>query len=554
LLAASLAAGSLSAAEPILAMDEAQARGDGSEGFVIRGVSSSYGVALNDAGDLNDDGINDLIMGAADADAAGRFDAGETYVVFGRTSGFPAEFDVGDLFPAVGGDGSEGFVLQGVDANDNSGWSVSGVGDINGDAIDDLIIGAYGADPNGRNGAGESYVVFGRTTGFPAVFRLQQLFPAAGGDGSEGFVLKGIEAEDRSGSSRLAGRVGDVNGDDIDDIIVGAKNADTNGLARAGEIYVVFGRSTGFPAMFELGSLLPAAGGDGREGFVLKGIDPSDGSGASIAGAGDVNGDGLDDLLIGTRWGDPNGLDAAGECYVIFGRTKAFPPSFELSRLFPAAGGDGSEGFVLKGVDYRDYSGFAINGAGDINGDDIDDIIVGAYHADAGGRDRSGETYVVFGRTTGFPPTFELRSLYPPAGGDGSEGFVLQGVAEDDLSGYSVNVAGDINGDDIDDLTIGAIFAGGKGAGYVVFGRNTDFEPVFQLSSLFPTGGGDGSTGFVIRGVDINRATGHLVRSVDINDDDIDDAVITEYFGNPYIIFGRTDGFPPVFELSDLLP
>jgi hypothetical protein len=182
--------------------------------------------------------------------------------------------------------------------------------------------------------------VFGRTTGFPAAFELRSLFPEAGGDGSSGFVLRGVDGRDYSGIS--VSDAGDVNGDGIDDLIIGASGAETNGQPQAGESYVVFGRTTGFPAAFELRSLFPQAGGDGSAGFILKGIDAGDASGHSVSGAGDVNSDGIDDLVIGAQRADPNGVDHAGESYVVFGRTTGFPAAFELRSLLPQAGGDGS--------------------------------------------------------------------------------------------------------------------------------------------------------------------------------------------------------------------
>jgi Ca2+-binding RTX toxin-like protein len=134
---------------------------DGSNGFVINGIDvvDYSGRSVSSAGDINGDGIADLIIGAYGATANGNGSAGESYVVFGG-SGVGSSGSL-NLFAL---NGSNGFVLNGIAAGDSSGRSVSSAGDINGDGIADLIIGAPDADPNGIYGAGESYVVFGFTT------------------------------------------------------------------------------------------------------------------------------------------------------------------------------------------------------------------------------------------------------------------------------------------------------------------------------------------------------------------------------------------------------
>jgi hypothetical protein len=533
------------------------AGGDGSQGFILKGIDTSdfSGTPVSDAGDVNGDQIDDLIIGATSADPGDRSRAGESYVVFGRTTGFPATFELRSLLPALGGDGGEGFILRGIDFYDYAA-SVSSAGDVNGDGIDDLVIGARGGDPNGQREAGETYLVFGRTTGFPAAFELGNLHPALGGDGSEGFILRGIDPDDYAGNP--AGGAGDVNGDGIDDLIIGAI-ADPNGQRNAGESYVVFGRTTGFPATFELRSLHPAAGGDGSEGFILRGIDAFDVSGSSVDGAGDVNGDGIDDLIIGAASADPNGQSLAGESYVVFGRTGGFPAVFDLASLDPPSGGDGSEGFILEGIDPNDYSGRSVSRAGDVNGDGIDDLLIGAAYADPNGRFGAGESYVVFGRTTAFPAKFELGVLDPGSGGDGSEGFVLNGIGdnENDYSGASVSGASDVNGDGLDDLIIGAPSAdphgqSHAGESYVVFGRSTGFPPAFELGSLHPALGGDGSEGFILNGIDSLDYSGRSVSGAgDVNSDGVGDLIIGASRADPsdksdagesYVVFGR----PPV--------
>jgi hypothetical protein len=136
------------------------------------------------------------------------------------------------------------------------------------------------------------------------------------GDGSNGFVLTGIHARDRSGST-VSG-AGDVNADGIDDVIISATNVEP------GEFYVVFGRDTAqagnFPAVFPLSSLTSSGGGDGSAGFVLNGGSP-DAEGSATA-AGDLNDDGVDDVVIGRFRADPGGVREAGQTFVVFGRTE----------------------------------------------------------------------------------------------------------------------------------------------------------------------------------------------------------------------------------------
>ncbi|MXS77388.1 hypothetical protein ABF87_05315, partial [Nitrosomonas sp. JL21] len=481
---------------------------DGKNGFRLDGVAafdySSFSVS--NAGDVNGDGFGDVIIGTGQPFAR----TSNSYIVFGKASGFSAKMDLSNL------DGSNGFRLDGETSYDFLGESVSTAGDVNGDGFDDVIVGAEGIDPNGYS-SGSSYVVFGQASGFSATMALSSL------NGNNGFRLDGVAEGDHSGNS--VSNAGDVNGDGFGDVIVGAFGTEPNGY-NSGSSYVVFGQASGFSATMNLSNL------NGINGFRLDGETSYDFLGESVSTAGDVNGDGFDDLIVGAPGAGPNGY-TSGSSYVLFGKASGFKAYMDLSSL------DGNNGFRLDGEEPDDKSGSSVSTAGDVNGDGFDDLIVGAWGADPNGK-YSGSNYVVFGKATGFNASMNLSSL------NGHDGFRLDGKTED-MSGLSVSTAGDVNGDGFDDLIIGARGANPNGSqpgsSYVIFGKASDFNAVMDLSNI-------DKNGFRLDGEMEGDSSGISVSTAeDVNGDGFDDLIVGAFKADPngpssgssYIIFGRSD-------------
>ena len=290
---------------------------------VLRGQSSYdyFGYSVSGAGDFNQDGYDDVIVGAPYNDAAGS-EAGRAYIYFGGASM----------------DATADRTFNGSASYDYFGYSVSGAGDVNGDGLADVIVGAYQA---GSYDNGMARIFFGDS-----------------GSGVLGPLdLTGEANYDRFGYA--VSDAGDVNGDGFGDVLVGAPEAQSGG------------RRPGLAYLF-LGGKQP----DARPDLVIEGEADFDYFGRTVSGAGDLDLDGCDDFVVGAPYFDV-GANEVGKAYAFFG----------------GASPDPDPDLNFTGYASGDYFGASVSGAGDVNSDGHPDLLVGAPYVDGNGYD-SGRAYL----------------------------------------------------------------------------------------------------------------------------------------------------------------
>ncbi|MEQ9696050.1 hypothetical protein [Shimia sp. SDUM112013] len=417
--------------------------------------TAQLGRMVRAIGDVNNDGIADFgvsTLGAGNgygnpADNADQ--VGITYVVYGREGDYAASYDF-SFGTGLQPDGNLYSVFQGDQANGWLGEALGPAGDINGDGIDDLIVGSdrYNSSDGG------AFVIYGQDGGLAPILEPSDLngtngasiTVASGSTVQFGIVLDGL---------------GDVNGDGFDDLYLSSQNDN--------QTYLLFGNGNPLPATVDLTTDLP-----GRVHVFTE-------TSTRGEGIGDINGDGLGDFMIRNRSGDGS--------TVIFGDASLTGGTTDLS----TAVFDGTNGFVAN------FGGlWRANEAGDVNGDGVGDFVV-LGHSNG---------YLIFGSTTGFPATLDPATL------NGVNGVTMSGGV-----GFNIGGTGDVNGDGIDDfLLANRNVDTGRGATYVVFGQSTPFDASLDLTTL------DGTNGYRLPGTaDFDNMGGGAI--ADVNNDGFADIV-----------------------------
>jgi hypothetical protein len=353
---------------------------------------AAFGGSVGTAGDVNGDGYADVIVGARFYDS-GETDEGRTFVYHGSASGL-------SLTP--------NWTAEGDQEGAYWGYSAGTAGDVNGDGYADVIVGAPWYT-NDEAYEGRAFVYHGSASGLSA---------------SAAWTAEGDQEGAAFGGS--VGTAGDVNGDGYADVIVGAPGY-TDGEAYEGRAFVYHGSASGLSAAADWTAWSDKVGAY---------------FGGSVGTAGDVNGDGYADVVVGARFYD-NGQADEGRAYVYFGSASGLSPTANWTAESDQAGA---------------WFGASVGTAGDVNGDGYADVVVGARFYD-NGEAYEGRAYVYFGSASGLSPTAN---------------WTAEGRAYAQF-GASVGTAGDVNGDGYADVIVGAESGTwGVGRALVYYGNASD--------------------------------------------------------------------------------
>jgi hypothetical protein len=347
-------------------------------------ADAEFGLSIASAGDVNGDGYSDVIIGANFFDDGANSNEGRAFVYHGSAAGLSASPN------STPDDADQAFA--------RFGRSVSSAGDVNGDGYSDVIIGAFLYDDGANNGEGRAFVYHGSATG------LSTTPNSTPDDADQLNAQLGI----------CVASAGDVNGDGYSDVIIGANAYDDGANTSEGRAFVYHGSATGL-------STTPNSTPDDA--------DQADAQfGFSVASAGDVNGDGYSDVIIGAYAYDDGANTNEGRAFVYHGGAAG------LSAAPNSTPDDADQ----AGAEF----GISVASAGDVNGDGYSDVIIGANLFDDGANTDEGKAFVYHGSATGLSTT-------PNSTPDDAD-------QTDARFGRSVASAGDVNGDGYSDVIIGA--------------------------------------------------------------------------------------------------
>jgi hypothetical protein len=379
-------------------------------------------------GDVNGDGVPDYVIGDTMASPNGRAQAGSAYVIYGQASDktTPRTVDLSQIPLQGQGSSPVGYRIDGWSAYDHFGASVA-VGDVNFDGVGDIVVGDPDASPYGRYHAGNVYVIYGQQATSTSEIDVSNM--AAG----QGTIVTGWAAGDRTGQSIAVGRFNSdspyrcTGASNENSLAIGAPGGSPNGVSQAGQVYDLYG--TDFlsqPRGLDLNNLNPA------NGYLVLGHWAGDQLGQSLADAGNLNLDCSDAVLIGDPQAGPNGMPQSGTVYVVYGK----PRSPNNTNVDVSTLEQHGQGYRINGPSPYAHYGASVANTSDINGDGIPDVIAGAPDWNYG----DGEAIVTHGERGYNAFDLNTGNLTP------AWGFAIRGEAQDETYNETFGTATSTNG------------------------------------------------------------------------------------------------------------
>ncbi|MCK6518096.1 hypothetical protein L6R46_23945 [Myxococcota bacterium] len=462
--------------------------------------------SISDVGDVDGDGLEDLLVGVPNwcydctYDTGWEVGASEGIVAYLRGAGLLA-----DVTDTSFGFTDDVYLTSDGKTSHRVGAQVGGLGDLNTDGYDDVFITAPGIS--------HVYVRLGASA-----------ISSSSLPSGATLILRGEAGGDSFGSA--AANIGDLTGDGLDELAVGARYNDDGGTD-AGAVTVFSGAKLGKWTGYVRAS---------KATLRIVGSTSKDYVGSTLGNAGDIDGDGVDDLLIGAPCHD-GGASDAGAVAVFLGGGALAGASGSLSfddaehLVLGAAAND-----RLGSADMRDGGTPAVlSTAGDVDGDGLDDVLLGATEVDLGGAD-AGAAYLLLASGAVLGGASATASV-------SDADVIFVGEAAGDHAGFSVGSAGDLDGDGLAELLVGAPFNGSvgrnSGAVYVLYG-----DTLTTASGAFDLGGADAR----LVGKEYDTLGMSLLGGVDASGDGVPDLLVggaddADYWGALWMFFGEADAY-----------